>query len=411
MTKLARVICIFFIIFFSFVFTFQVYAGFDELLKPIPEDSQSVINNGTMEQWNNYSPSITFGDLLNNNASPSVNDTPITTQESQTSSKTDQFKKLLADLEASYQTTLLNFNTKREQSINYVPPSPSPYISVPALIAGVSELAYLTTQNSQPVTFYPTPTLTDTLLLASLSNPTNPASTSLPTTNTLGALTQNPPKTYYTIALLGDSMTDTLGRNLPHMRNMLKESYPDYTFSLLNYGQGSTDLDSGLFRLTNTTNYLGTDYPPLLSLKPDILVIESFAYNHWSGEKYDLDRQWITLAGIIDTVREKSPDTKIVLAASIAPNKHILGDGVLNWSKSLKEDTSLIIKAYLQNMVNFATSEHFPLVDAYHPSLDASGNGLEIYINDGDNLHPSPEGAYLYSQKIVEAIKSNNLLP
>lgn len=408
MTKLAQVIWIFFLISFYFIFTFQVSAGFEDLIKPIPEDNipHLTFNN---EQASTQ-PSVTFGDLLNNNATPSVDVTPITTQEAQIASKTAQFKKLLADLEASYQTTLVEFNTKREQSISFVPSTPTPFISIPTLVANVSDIASYQKQNGDT---FPTPTLTDTLLLASLSNPkaSEPPPTPVqPTTNILGTISQNPVKTTYTIALLGDSMTDTLGRDLPHLRNLLKGSYPNYSFSLLNYGQGGTDLDSGLYRLTNATNYLGTDYPPLLSFKPDILVVESFAYNHWSGEKYDLDRQWLTIAKIIDTIREKSPDTKIILAATIAPNKYIFGDGVLNWPKSLKENSSLIIKAYLQNLVNFATSEHYPLVDAYHPSLDSSGNGLPEYINIGDHLHPSPEGAYLYSQKIVEAIKNNALI-
>lgn len=410
MTKLARVIfsqrlislwLIIIISLFSVFIPFPVFAGFNDLIKPIPED-QPITHN---LQPTTNSPSVTFGDLLNNNASPSVDVTPITTQESQTSSKTAQFKKLLADLEASYQTTLVEFNIQREQSISFIPPTPSPFISIPTLVANVSDIASFQKQNGNT---FPTPTLTDTLLLASLNN--HAVSSSQPITNTLGALTQNPVKTSYTIALLGDSMTDTLGRDLPNLKNLLYSNFPNYTFSLLNYGQGGTDLDSGLYRLTNATNYLGAEYPPLLSFKPDILVVESFAYNHWSGEKYDLDRQWITLARIIDTVREKSPDTKIVLAASIAPNKHIFGDGVLNWSGALKENSSLIIKAYLQNMVNFATSEHYPLADAYHPSLDSTGNGLEQYINIGDHLHPSPEGALLYSQKIIEAIKSNAMI-
>lgn len=413
MTKLARVIFVqrtictkgpstlgrslwltIFIFLFSIFIPFPVSAGFEDLIKPIPEDQPTTYN----QQPTTNSPSITFGDLLNYQTKPPKDDTPTTSYETEIASKTAQFKKLLADLEASYQTTLVEFNTQREQSISFVPSAPVPFISIPTLVANVSGLASYLKQNGDT---FPTPTLTDTLLLASLNNPT---------TNTLGAISQNPVKTAYTIALLGDSMTDTLGRDLPHLRNLLKGNYPNYSFSLLNYGQGGTDLDSGLYRLTNATNYLGTEYPPLLSFKPDILVVESFAYNHWSGEKYDLDRQWVTIARIIDTVRGKSPDTKIILAATIAPNKYIFGDGVLNWPMALKENSSLIIKAYLQNLINFATSEHYPLVDAYHPSLDSSGNGLPEYINVGDHLHPSPEGANLYSQKIVEAINNNALI-
>ncbi len=420
MTKLAQVISIIFLISISLIITRGVYAEFNDLTVPEPINQLTTYNS---QPTTNY-PSITFGDLLNNSSISSSQEILVATDDAQLASKTAQIRKLLEYMEASYQASLAEFQSKQQhlpfsdystnnqQLITNNQLYPTPYIPIPDLIEGVSELADLSAQNPQPKTIYPTPTLTDSLLLATLNNPSIPSFQTTthnpqPTTNILGSLTQNPVKTSYTIALLGDSMTDTLGRDLPNLKNLLKSNFPNYTFSLLNYGQGSTNLDSGLYRLTNATNYLGTDYPPLLSLKPDILVVESFAYNHWSGEKYDLDRQWLTIAKIIDTVKEKSPDTKIILAATIAPNKDIFGDGVLNWSSAMKENSSLITKAYLQNMVNFASSEHYPLADAYHPTLDSSGNGLEIYINHGDHLHPSPEGALLYSQKIVEEITKN----
>lgn len=442
MTKFARVISIIFIISFSFILTAQVYAGFGELIKPIPEENiqQENISNYQLPTTNTSTtlgvnfqpitinqPSITFGDLLLNITSLSSETylPPNTNNDDEIATKTAQIKKLIRDLEATYAAQLTEFQSNSQDSTtNHQLPttnliSPTPFIPIPTLIASVSELANilpqtannkLPTYNPQPITNFPTPTLTDQLLLISLNNSNNsqPIPQLQPPTTYYQLPTNN--KTSYTIALLGDSMTDTLGRDLPYLRNLLKENYPGYTFALLNYGQGSTDLDSGLKRLTNSSNYLGAEYPPLLSYKPDILVIESFAYNHWSGEKYDLDRQWLTIAKIIDTVRANSPETKIILAASIAPNKNIFGDGVLNWNNALKEQSTLIIKAYLQNMVNFATSEHYPLVDAYHPTLDSSGNGLPQYISSYDHLHPSSQGAYLYSQKIVEAIKSNNLI-
>lgn len=410
MTKLARVISIIFIISFFVFFTFPVSAGFADLLEPIPDGN----NNETIEQSNNFPPDVTFGDLLNNMPQTSVEESISSTDAQLMAQKTERFKKLLAELEENYKISLAQFRAKTANStINYQQSTTnnisSPIIPIPTLVANVSALTGTT---------FPTPTLTDQLLLASINNPVIPSLTPYQstinnqqlTTNVLGTLTKNPVKTTFTIALLGDSMTDTLGADLPHLRSLLANAYPDYTFALLNYGQGATDMESGLYRLTNSTKYLDKDYPPLLSYKPDILVVESFAYNHWSGEKYDLDRQWLTIAKIADTVRENSPDTKIVLAATITPNKDIFGDGVLNWPKALKEQSALIIKAYLQNMVNFATSQRIPLADAYHPTLQRDGEGTAGYISSYDHLHPSGDGAYLYSRKIVEAIKSNGLI-
>jgi len=220
-----------------------------------------------------------------------------------------------------------------------------------------------------------------------------------------------PIKSTYTISLLGDSMTDTLGKELTHLKILLKEAYPQTDFYLMNYGQGATDIENGLFRLTNRTQYEGWNYPPLVAYKPDIVVVESFAYNHWGAELSDLNRQWLAIARIIDTLRSYSPDTQIILASTISPNAEIFGDGILNWPKNLKWDGAITTKAYLQNLINFATSQGYPLADAYTASLNADGQGEIKYINPVDHLHPSEEGKMLYAQKIAETIKKYNMIP
>jgi len=225
-----------------------------------------------------------------------------------------------------------------------------------------------------------------------------------------GEIEDNPVKTTYSIAILGDSMVDTLGSDLEVFRVMLKSGFPKYSFALLNYGQGSTDLEKGLERLTKTTKYLDKNFPPLLSFQPDILVVESFAYNHWSGELSDINRQWITIAKIIDVIKEKSPKTEIILAATIGPDSETYADGKLNLTKAQKEEASLVTRAYLQNLINFANSQKYPLADAFTPSLDNKGNGKSDYINQSDHLHPSSKGAELFFEKILEAIKVNELI-
>lgn len=331
-------------------------------------------------------PSITFGDLLKNSAVSEISITPTPTiNNSPIASKSAMIAEILAQLEESY----------RERPR----PTLTPFIPVPTLIAGVREIVESNQAIERSSYQY--------IKNQAVGQATNYSRLSgIP--QAAGQLTIN--KSHYTIALLGDSMVDTLGRDLPHLSQLLRQNYPSISFTLLNYGFGSTDLESGLFRLTNATKYLDMDFLPLLSNKPDILVVESFAYNHWSGQMHDLDRQWLTIAKIVDTVKTISPDTKIILAATIAPNADSFGDGVLNWPQELKWNSSLITKAYLQNLINFATSEHYPLSDAYHSSLGADGNGKEIYINQGDHIHPSTEGALLFSQKIVETIRKNNLL-
>lgn len=407
MTKLARVISC---IFLAGIFLFAAQKSLaDFLIRPVPEIPQPlpVSNLPTPYSLTGLPPvnshSLTFGDLLN---STSTSDAIPATASSGIATPSGSVRQFI-DLLNSLYTNPDNQHSPAPADLKLQPGTdiPTPFIPIPTLIESVNEITSFT---QPPVTDYlfPTPTPTDYPL---------PTFTPLPVyiTPTPGLqnfISPNIPKSTYTVALLGDSMTDTLGKDLPQLKNLLHQNFPSYSFALLNYGQGSTNIESGLYRLTNTTNYLGRSYPPLLSYKPDILVVESFAYNHWGPEESDLNRQWIDIAKIIDTVRENSPATKIILASSIAPNASIFGDGALNWNSDQKWTAAQTVKSYLQNLTNFATSQHFPLADAYHPSLGTDGNGIPTYINNGDHLHPSDEGKTLYSQKIVDAIKENNII-
>lgn len=213
-----------------------------------------------------------------------------------------------------------------------------------------------------------------------------------------------------TVAVLGDSMVDTLQKDLPQLKVLLTQAFPNFKFNLLNYGVGATNIEDGYNRLTNAYDYLGTHHPALVTTSPDIVVIESFAYNPWSNSASDLDRQWHTLTKILDTLKANLPKTKIVLAATIAPNSDIFGDGVLNWNPTDKRNKAATIRSYLQNIINFASSAKLPLADAYHASLDSNNEGDPHFINASDHLHPSGDGGYLFSQKIVDAIVKNKLI-
>lgn len=344
---------------------------------------------------------LSFGDILLGKKPSEISVTPFGNE------KSEKLKEFLNKISTDNKKVLADFNTNSQSRLSGIHDAVE-------LNSSLTASGQLTTNNSQETGYYathpiPSPIPTAIPTPMTLANYILPTEIPMPT-EYIGNIKNNPVKTTYTVAILGDSMVDTLGHDLSGLKQLLRTNYPTYSFALLNYGQGGTDLDSGLYRLTNSTRYLDTDYPPLISYKPDILVVESFAYNHWGGNLSDLDRQWLTIDKIIKTVKEKLPETKIILAATIAPNSKVFGDGKLNWPKDLKYESAQITKAYLQNLTNFATSQGYPLADAYHTSLGNDGNGQEIFINQGDHLHPSNEGARLFYEKIMEAIKINNLI-
>ncbi|MFH0750118.1 MAG: SGNH/GDSL hydrolase family protein [Candidatus Gottesmanbacteria bacterium] len=215
-----------------------------------------------------------------------------------------------------------------------------------------------------------------------------------------------------TVALLGDSMMDTLGSDAPHLKNALKKIYPGTTFIIKNFGVGGANIQYGIERITNGYTYLGTSYTPLITTNPDIVVIESFGYNPFGDDQSAITTHWLLLAETIDTIKAHLPNTQIVMAATIAPNAHKFGDGAPGLAFSLEDKWKRVetIKKYLENAIRFANSEHLPLADAYHASLLSDGNGNLAYINSGDYIHYSDKGRQLMADRITGTIAQKRLL-
>lgn len=216
----------------------------------------------------------------------------------------------------------------------------------------------------------------------------------------------------YMIAFLGDSMVDTLGSDLGLVQDELKRVYPLTAFTLLNYGVGGENIVSGLERVTRDTVYLGQHRSSLISQKPDVIVIESFGYNPFSFETGALEQHWLSLAYIVDAIKANLQGTKIVIAATIAPNSRTFGDGAsgLSFSEIDKWQRTQTIKSYLENATKFAKSEQLPLADVYHASIDAKGDGKELYVSPGDHIHYSDIGRQLFARTVVNTIVNNKLL-
>lgn len=211
-------------------------------------------------------------------------------------------------------------------------------------------------------------------------------------------------KKVYTIAFLGDSMIDTMGPGLPAVKSRLENKYRATTFTLLNYGVGGTNIEYGIERITSGYTYLGNQIPPLASTHPDIVVLESFGYNPFPVDD-GINRHWLAMARAVDTLRSSIPGVNIVVAATIAPNAGVFGDGALSWNAQQKQEKVTQINAYIENAIKFAQSQHLPLANAYH----ASGGNVR-YINAGDHIHYSDAGRALFAQKITDTIAAHHLL-
>jgi len=219
-------------------------------------------------------------------------------------------------------------------------------------------------------------------------------------------------KSTVTIALLGDSMVDTLGPGVTYLRSTLKNIYPGTNIIIKNFGVGGKPITDGITRITNDYQYLGKSYTSLISSRPDLVVVESFAYNPIGNDQGAIDTYWLHLASVVDIIRAHLPQTKLVMAATIAPNRDHFGDGApgLSFSTDDKQKRTATIKTYLETAIKFAKSEHLPLADVYHASMDSTGNGKLGYINSGDHIHYSDAGRRLFGTLVAQTITKNRLL-
>lgn len=215
----------------------------------------------------------------------------------------------------------------------------------------------------------------------------------------------------YTIAVLGDSMIDTLGPNAPQLETSLKKYFPSKKFYIINYGVGASNIEYALFRLSNNYQYLNNNYPSLISQNPDIIIVESFAYNNFGNTQSGIDKQWLNLGAITSTIKDKLPQTKIILASTIAPNSIVFANGIkdFHFSSLEKIEKASTIKIYLKNLINFANSQHFPVADAYNPSL-INNEGMTEFISSTDNLHPSEFGKEFFCDTVAKTIFDNQII-
>lgn len=218
-----------------------------------------------------------------------------------------------------------------------------------------------------------------------------------PTSAILPTATPSPtvfPTRGATIALFGDSMIQTMGEATT-LKNYLEEEYQDLQIKIVNLGVGATTVENGLSRVQS-----------IIDSKPDIVVLESFSYNHLSKDGAGLLRHKEVLAEIISKL-QAAGISKIIILAAIAPVEFYAQDASesAGWSPSFRREEADWIKRYLENSVEFASLQKIPLVNAYKASLVEDGYGKAFFVNPKDDIHPSDAGHDFVSFLIFEKLK------
>lgn len=205
-------------------------------------------------------------------------------------------------------------------------------------------------------------------------------------------------KDEYKIALLGDSMIDTLDADLPLLKEELEKKYKA-EFTLYNYGIGSENVELGLARFEKPLSYKDRNYPALSELKADVIVIGSFAYNPF--EVHDVNKYWLTMAQLI----QKAQATKalVFVLADIAPLYEKFGVGTLDWDTETRKDHAEKVAEQLDSVIALSQTLKVPLIDLYTESKkkERFGDGS---LTSNDGIHANEEGRKLVVKRLVEQL-------
>jgi hypothetical protein len=232
------------------------------------------------------------------------------------------------------------------------------------------------------------------VLSAQTETPPSPTITPTPQPQNIGGFGQ-----VINIALIGDSMTEFLNNENSTLKDSLSRYFPTQIFYTPNYSFPDKTIDYARARINE-----------IIQQKPDIIVLESFAYNNYGNTQEGIDKQWLQLGAITTEIKNQLPNTKIIIATTIAPNSiEFAKDSGYNFTAIEKIEKTKTIKLYLQNAINFANSQNFYLANTYNLSLNPQQEGYQELINSADNIHPSSLGQQLFCDSIAKTIFDNKL--
>lgn len=221
------------------------------------------------------------------------------------------------------------------------------------------------------------------------------------------------PKKDYSIVLVGDSMTDYLGSSGSEIQKYLKPYYPNKDIKITNFSVGSTNITTLPDRLQNLTNYNGKISESILNTKFDLIIIESFGHNPLRDVKLEdgLKKHNEILDQARKMIKDRQPEARIILLATIAPHISRYAEGIANLSTDERKKWAKERAGYIKNHIEYAKKNNLPLINVYEKSLDSEEGGNIDLINTGDFIHPSVTGVDFISKEIADFVFNSRLLP
>lgn len=218
------------------------------------------------------------------------------------------------------------------------------------------------------------------------------------------------------LACLGDSMTAFWGPDMPELKDALERHFPDQPFELLNYGVSGTRAEYGIYRVTHEfPNPFGSGNQKCLSaMSPDIVIVESFAYNHRLDGRHRIDNYRKVLRRLWDVLSETTP-ARLLFLVTIPPDKERFLDHVPTYkdvSLELRQEWGANSEMFLQAALDFAKEEQLPLINVFERVKErvAAGTPIRWFIDQNDHIHPSRYAYELIAEEIAQALRRYRVL-
>lgn len=256
-------------------------------------------------------------------------------------------------------------------------------------------------KNSQIISNQKTTLTTPTLTPVATATSTNYFSIDTPTATPNTNIPLK--KSEYSIAVYGDSMVDTMGEKLDYLQNSLKSKYPNTKFDLYNYGTGAQTVQQGLDGFYSSFDYKTRHYASIAMLKPDVIIIASFAYNPYYP--LDLMNYELNLSKLLEDAKKISANTYLLV--EIAPLSYDFGKGtggVPGWSDQARFNHANDIVQQLKAAIEIGTTEGVTVINVFDKTRVNGDFGSYKYTENYSGIHPSVTGHTLTANTIINQI-------
>ncbi|KXK08778.1 MAG: GDSL-like Lipase/Acylhydrolase [Microgenomates bacterium OLB22] len=211
------------------------------------------------------------------------------------------------------------------------------------------------------------------------------------------------PKSSYRIAIIGDSMVDTMGERMEYLEAALKARYPRTQFELYNYGRGSERVADGLKRIDNHFANNDRRFDPLSSIHPDIIIVGSFAYNPYFPPNRDQHHQ--DLLTLNERMKQITPEVYQLIEIAPMRNGFGMGPQGVNWDPTTAYTHTGFILEQIESAKQVAHETNTPLIDVFTPSVTKDdGSGRSDLVSTADHIHPSVAGHQFMAEIIAKKI-------